>query len=113
MYLDSFPFAHFFEFFTCVEYIGYNYGGLVFGFICWVVVVGIEGGVVGLLLGLVESVLPLVEGPGGELAMFECCFDVVHFLVHAGLRGRYSFDPMCQGVEDTLFCCDVVIAVPV
>ena len=74
---------------------------------------GVGGGVVGLLLGLVESVLPLVEGPGGELAMFECCFDVVQFLVHAGLRGRYSFGPMCQGVEDTLFCCDVVIAVPV
>ena len=98
MYLDSFPFAHFFEFFTCVGYVGYNYGGLVFGFICWVVVVGVGGGVVGLLLGLVESVLPLVEGPGGELAMFECCFDVVQFLVHAGLRGRYSFGPMCQGV---------------
>ena len=74
---------------------------------------GVGGGVVELLLGLVESVLPLVECPGGELAMFECCFDVVQFLVHAGLRGRYSFGPMCQGVEDTLFCCDVVIAVPV
>ena len=50
MYLDSFPFAHFFEFFTCIGYIGYNYGGLVFGFVCWVVVVGGVGGVVGLLL---------------------------------------------------------------
>ena len=70
-------------------------------------------GLLGLLLGLVESVLPLVEVPGGELAVLECCFDVVQFLVHAGLRGRYSFGPMCQGAEDTLFCCDVVVAVPV
>ena len=23
------------------------------------------------------------------------------------------FCPMCKGVEDTLFCCDVVVAVPV
>ena len=22
------------------------------------------------------------------------------------------FGPMCQGVEDTLFCCNVVVAVP-
>ena len=47
MYLDSFSFAHFFEFFTCVGNVGNNNGGLVFGFVCWVVVVGIVGGVVG------------------------------------------------------------------
>ena len=113
MYLDSFPFAHFFEFITCVGYVGYNYSGFVFGSICRVVVVGVGGGVVELLLGLVESVLPLVEGPGGELTVFECCFDVVQFLVQAGLRRGNSFGPMCQGVEYTLFCCDVVVAVPV
>ena len=84
MYLDSFPFAHFFEFFTCVRYVGNNYGGFVFGFVCWIVVVGVGGGVVGMLLRLVEPVLPLVEGPGGELAVFEGCFDVVQFLVQAG-----------------------------
>ena len=39
---------------------------------CWGV-----GGVVGMLLGLDEPVVPLVEGPGRELAMFECCFDVI------------------------------------
>ena len=113
MYLDSFLFAHFFEFFTCAGYVGYIYGGFDFGFVCRVVVVGVGRGVVGLLLGLVESVLPLVEGPGGELTVFECCFDVVQFLVQAGLRGGNSFGPMCQGVEYTLFCCDVVVAVPV
>ena len=53
--------------------------------------------------------LPLVEGPGGKLAVFEGCFDVVQFLVHAGLGGGYCFGPMCQGVEDTLFGCDVVV----
>ena len=77
MYLNSFSFAHFFEFFTCVGYVGYNYGGLVFGSVCWDVVAGVVGGVVGLLLQLVEPVYPLVEGPGGELTVFEGCFDVV------------------------------------
>ena len=44
-------------------------------------------GVVGMLLLLVEPVMPLVEGPGGELTVFESCFDVVQFLVHAVLSG--------------------------
>ena len=35
--------------------------------------------------GLSELVVPLVEGPRGELAMFESCFDVVQFLVHGCL----------------------------
>ena len=114
MYLDSFPFAHIFEFITCVGYVRYNYSGFVFGSICRVVVVvGFGRGIVGLLLGLVESVFPLVEGPGGELTVFECCFDVVQFLVQVGLRRGNSFGPMCQGVEYTLFSCDVVVAVPV
>ena len=77
MYLYSFPFAHFFELFTCIGYVGYYYGGLNFGFVCGVAAAGIVGGVIGLLLGLGELVVPLVEGPGGELAMFEGCFDVV------------------------------------
>ena len=34
MYLDTFPFAHFFEFFTCIGDVGNNYGGLDFGFVC-------------------------------------------------------------------------------
>ena len=50
MYLNSFSFAHFFEFFTCIGYVGYNYGGLVFGFACWDVAAGVIGGVVGMLL---------------------------------------------------------------
>ena len=41
----------------------------------------LEGwGVVGMLLRLGELVVPLVEGPGWELAVFECCFDVIHSL---------------------------------
>ena len=50
MYLDSFSFAHFFEFFTCIGDVGNIYGGLVFGFVCWVVVIGVVGGAVGMLL---------------------------------------------------------------
>ena len=51
MYLDSFSFAYLSEFFTCVGNVGNNYGGLVLGFVCWVVVVvGVVGGIVGMLL---------------------------------------------------------------
>ena len=50
MYLDSFAFTHFFEFFTCIWDVGNNYGGLGFGFVCGTVVGGGVGGVVGLLL---------------------------------------------------------------
>ena len=31
--------------------------------------------------------VPLVEGPGGELTVLEGCLDVVEFLVHAVLCG--------------------------
>ena len=113
MYLNSFAFTHFFEFFTCIWDVGNNYGGLSFGFVCGTLIVGGVGGVVGLLLRLDEPVVPLVEGPGGELTVFECCFDVVQFFVQAVLCGRNCLGPMCQGVEYTLFSCDVVIAVPV
>ena len=85
MYLDSFPFAQFLELFTCVEYVWDYNGGLVFGVVCWVVTVG-SVGVVGLLVGLGELELPLVEGPSGELAVLKGCFDVVHFLVKTYLR---------------------------
>ena len=40
----------FFEFFTCIGNVGNHYGGLVFGFVCWVVVIVVVGGVVGMLL---------------------------------------------------------------
>ena len=44
MHLNSFPFAHFFEFFTCVRDVWNNYGGLGFGFVCCIVVVGVVEG---------------------------------------------------------------------
>ena len=86
MYLDSFPFTQFLEFFTCIGYVWDYNGGLVSGVVCWVVTVGSVGIVVGLLVGLGELEWPLVEGPGGELAMLKGCFDVVHFLVKTYLR---------------------------
>ena len=85
MYLDSFPFAQFLEPFTCIGYVRDYNGGLVFGAVCWIVVVGCVGSVVGLLAGLGELEMPLVEGPRGELAVLEGCFDVFQFLVHAFL----------------------------
>ena len=102
MYLNSFVFTHFFELFTSIWYVGNNNGGLSFGFVCGVVVIvwGV-GGVIGMLLGLDEPVVPLVEGPGRELPVFECCFDVVQFFVQAVLCGRNCLGPMCQGVEST------------
>ena len=49
MYLNSFAFAHFFEFFTSLWDVGNNYGSLGFGFVCGTVVGGV-GGVVGWML---------------------------------------------------------------
>ena len=69
MYLDSFPFAQFLELFTCIGYVRDNNGGLVFGAIGWIVFVGRVGGGVGLLIGLCELEMPLVEDPRGELAV--------------------------------------------
>ena len=44
MHLNSFPFPHFFEFFTCVRDVWNNYGGLGFGFVCCIVVGVVVGG---------------------------------------------------------------------
>ena len=81
MYLDSFPFAQFLELFTCVGYVWDYNGGLVLGVVCWIVTVGSVGIVVGLLVGKGELELLLAEGPMGEMAVLEGCFDVVHSLV--------------------------------
>ena len=43
MHLNSFPFTHFFELFTCFGVVWNNYGGLGFGFVSCVVVVGVVG----------------------------------------------------------------------
>ena len=51
--LNSFVFAHFFELFTGIWYVGNNNGGLGYGFVCGGVVVGRGvGGVVRVLLGI-------------------------------------------------------------
>ena len=71
MYLDSFPFAQFLEFFTCIGYVWDYNGGLVSGVVCWVVAVSSDGIVVGLLVGLGELELPLVEGPRGGIGSVE------------------------------------------
>ena len=68
MYLDCFLFAQFLEFFICIGYIGNYFGGLGFVVVCCAVVARVGGGVVGLLVGVGEPLLPLVEGPRGELA---------------------------------------------
>ena len=57
MYLNSFVFTHFFEFFTCIWDVGNNNGGLSLSFVCDVVV----GGLVGLL---------------------ECCWDLMNLWCH-------------------------------
>ena len=75
----------FFELFTGVGYVRDYKGGLVFGVVGWIVVVGGVGSVVGLLVGLGELEVPLVKGPRGELTVLEGCFDVIQFLVHAFL----------------------------
>ena len=83
MYLDSFPFAQFLELFTGAGYVRDYTGGLVFGGVGWIVVVGGVSSVVGLLVGLGKLEMLLVKGPRGELTVLEGCFDVFQFLVHA------------------------------
>ena len=73
MYLNSFPFAQFFELFTGVGYVRDYNGGLVLGVVRWII--GVVGIVVGLLVGLGELEMPLVKGPRGELTVLEGCFD--------------------------------------
>ena len=53
--------------------------------VCCVVVAGCDDGVVGLLVGVGELVLSLVEGPRGKLAVFKGCSDVFKLLVHSVL----------------------------
>ena len=58
-----------------------------------------------------ELVLPLVEGPRRKPEVLKCCSDGFKIPVHISW-GRNCFGPVCQGIEDTLFCCDVVATVP-
>ena len=77
MYLYSSSFTQFLEFVCCIGNVGNYYGGFVF-VVVWGVVVGGGAGGGGLfLVGVVKLVLPLVEDPGRELAVLECCFDMV------------------------------------
>ena len=69
MYLYSSSFTQFLEFVCCIGNVGNYYGGFVF-VVVWGVVVGNAGGSGLFLVGV-------VEGPGRELAVLECCFDVV------------------------------------
>ena len=73
MNLYSSSFAQFLEFVCCFGNVGNYYGGFVVVVVCGVVVGG--GGLC--LVGVVELMLPLVEGPGRELAVEEGCFDVL------------------------------------
>ena len=77
MNLYSSSFAQFLEFVCCIGNVGNYYGGFVLAVVWRVVVVGCVGGGGLCLVGVVELVLPLVEGPGRELAVMEGCFDVV------------------------------------
>ena len=63
--------------------------------VCCAVVARVGGAVVGLLVGVGEHLLPLVEGPRGELAVLEGIFDVFKFLVHAVLGRGNCLGPVC------------------
>ena len=77
MYLYSSSFTQFLEFVCCIGNVGNYYGGFVFVVVWGVVVVGSAGASRLFLVRVVELVLPLVEGPGRELAVLKCCFDVL------------------------------------
>ena len=75
--LDTSSFAKFLEFVCCFGNVGDYYGGLVVAVVGGVAVGGGFGGGGWCLVGMVELVLPLVKGPGRELAVVEGCFDVL------------------------------------
>ena len=52
-----------------------HHGGFVVAVVGWIAV-GVAGGGGWCLVGMVELMLPLVKGPGRELAVMEGCFDV-------------------------------------
>ena len=52
-----------------------HYGGFVVVVVGWIVV-GVSGAGDWCLVGMVELVLPLVKGPGREMAVVEGCLDV-------------------------------------
>ena len=64
MYLYSFPFAQFLEFFSCVWHVWNYYGDVVFIVVRWIVVVVVDG-----LVGIGKFVMPLVEGPVWKLTL--------------------------------------------
>ena len=72
--LDTSSFAKFLEFFCCFGNVGDYYGGFVVAVVGGVAV-GDGGG--WCLVGMVELMLPLVKGPGRELAVVGGCFDVL------------------------------------
>ena len=77
MNLYSSSFAQFRELVCCIGNVGNHYGGfvLLLSEVLLLHVVLVGGGL--FLVGVVELVLSLVEGPGRKLAVLECCFDVV------------------------------------
>ena len=83
--LDTSAFAQSFELFCCFWDVGDHYGSFVVVVVGWVAAGAVVGVCSWCLLGMVEFVFPQVEGPGGELAAVEGCFNVVKFLVHVFL----------------------------
>ena len=85
MDLDTSSFAQFFELLCCFGDVGDHYSCSVVAVIGWVDAGAVTGVGGWCLVWMVEFVLPLVEGPGGELAAVEGCFDVSELLVHVFL----------------------------
>ena len=73
--LDTSSFAKFLEFVCCFGNVGDYYGGLVVAVVGGIADGDGGGGGGWCLVGIVELVLPLVKGPGRELAVVEGCFD--------------------------------------
>ena len=74
----------------------------------WLVVV--TAPLIGLLLFLLE--VCSVPGPYRIFASSEGCEEMVFFFIQWLFWCTYSFSPVSEGVDDTVFCSQVVIAVP-
>ena len=60
----------------------------------------------------VKSFLHLVQSPVGVFTMGKCLPDMVHFLLEKVSIAAYSFGPMSESNNDTIFSQEMMVAIP-
>ena len=111
MSLDAIPATDLFDTFTKTLCVGYDNVPLVLHFM--VSRLGIVGAPIINLSGRpVESFLHLVQSPLGIFALSESLPEVILFLLEQLRIAAHNGDPMGEGLDDTEFGWEVMVAVP-